>query len=841
MSLERLLEIKEKLPKVYRERLIFELDVITNNGIENFLPYFITLADIVQEARRMGILVGPGRGSAGGSLVAYLLGITSVDPIRYNLPFSRFLSKKRLLKSVPDIDLDFEVNHLTGAHRDKLNEYIFNKYGDRAAQIATFGLLKLKASLLDSWRINVLQPTESAIKQLRQEGKLDEAKLAEANLAAETAKFNDVRKTLGNCPVGYTDLEWLEGCEKDDAYEPGLLETNKIFKDWADQYPKVLETATNMLGVVRSMGKHAAGIVIADRPLYEICPVMKVDGVNVIAYDKKEVAKLGLIKNDNLGLTALNFIGDTIKLIKTTHGIELDPWELPEDPKVYSLFGDGKCLSIFQFETAGGANFAKKLGPKRKEDIYAATALNRPGSLDALITLKDGSQLAAADVYIGRKNGELPIEYLHPDLEPILKERLGVLIYQEDIMQILQKLLGFSEEDSDQIRAAISDKNPEAFKVVEAQLPLLKARGWSDGQISELYQQMVAFARYSFNLAHSVEYGLITYCTDYLKYYYPKEWWSAVLSHSTPDEVTEKYWSETAHFVSEPDVNLSTNRYVYINNKLAPPLDIIQGVGEKALENIAKNAPYSSFDDFLGRIDSRAVNKKTVINLLKGGALNSLLPAGLSLEDKVSQYIAYKVLADYNLKRAITPEIMKRHFDKEMPPELIGINPYHEYLICKQVLPVSTLKLSEAVLNTPSISKSFLKVVKYLEGKEFIVDALRGALQLVDGFTLNEMYKNIHQYTMSSLEFCCYGYVSKARKFAYFNEKLNMHKQAIELILDFDGYQISTVCWASKHETVPKIASMIKEQTAYLFKIKLQNHAVWRFSVAGLEEIKIVK
>jgi len=496
--LEKLEEILKRLPENYREKLIEELDIITDNSSADYMPYFLTLKEICDTAKQENIPKGPCRGSSGGSLVSYLFGITDTNPIKYNLPLKRMISKSRLKKSVPDIDVDFAGGKKGENKRDKLNKILFDKYGNKIAFVATFSMQKLKNSLMDAWRINIVQPNEFKIKQLKDQDKKDESISLRIHLDIITKQFNNIRKTLGNCPVGDTDLEWLEGCTKDEEYKPGLLETNPGFREWVGQYPSVLETAKSILSIPRSIGTHAAGIVISDVPLYEIVPVMKVDGFNVIAYDKKVIQKLGLIKFDNLGLTCLNFIGDTLDKIKT-RGIILDPWNLPEDPEVYIEYLDGRCNTLFQFETSGGASFAKKLKPKTKKDIFAGVALNRPGALDAIITTSGGKQIVAADAYIERMHGNLDVEYIHDDLKDALKDTYGVIVYQESVTRIIQDLLGYSEEESDTIRGAISDKNPAAFEEIKKRLPMLIERGWTQEQADKLYDTLLAFARYSFN------------------------------------------------------------------------------------------------------------------------------------------------------------------------------------------------------------------------------------------------------------------------------------------------------------------------------------------------------
>lgn len=762
--------------------------------------------------------------SAGGSLVAYLLGITAIDPIKYNLPFARFLSKSRLKKSVPDIDVDFEVNDKNKKwHRNYINDYIFEKYGDKAAQIATFGMLKLKNSLQDSFRIYVSQPTENKIALLDKSGKKKEAKNLTAWLKNERFIFDNIRKNLGKPPAGISDLEWLNGYTQDDVYYPGLLESNAEFKKWGQKYLDVINTTKLLLGIPRNIGKHAAGVVIADRPIHEICGVMKIDGNNVIAYNKKDTAKLGLIKNDNLGLTCLNFIGDTLRLLNQKN-IKVDPWNLPDDEEVFTSFLDGKCLTIFQHETSGGASFVKKLIPKCKEDLFVSVALNRPGALDAKIKLDNNTEISAAEAYIQRKSGKLPIAYLHSDLEPILKSTFGIYAFQEQVMASLQFLLGYTEEESDSIRSAISDKNIQAFDDVKKRLPILLNKGWSQEQIDDFFQQIIAFSGYAFNRSHACAYGLLAYATAYLKYHYPIEWWASVLSNSTPDEVMDKYWAEISHFIIEPNINISKNEYVIKDQKLIPPLNLIKGIGQKALEEITNQSPFANIEDFVQRINKRSVNKTVVNNLIKSGAMNCLFDVE-SLSDKFVKY--YELKAKFENKKK-----------SELEDGYLNLTPYEEFILAKDVLPISNKSLSDSIAKTPKINKPFVNVTYYTSNKlELNLNSLRGILPLIDGYKLNKIINQIQAYCDNYLEICCYGYVTNVRKFSYFSKAYQIQKNALEVNIDFDNYFFKIVCWPGKMEKSAKIETYIKEKNVFLFKLRIDK-IKQNISIVGIEDIK---
>lgn len=819
MSLQRLLEIKEKLPLIYQERLISELEVIINNGIKDFMPYFIALKDSIDWCKQNNVLVGPARGSAGGTLIGFLLGLHSLDPIKYKLPFKRFLSVSRLKKSVPDLDIDFP----TGA-RDRLNNFLFNKYGDNCAFVATFSMLKLKNSLMDSFRIKVIQPTEYQITELIKQNKISDAKVLEFSLENQKREFNEIRKAIEKCPIGFTDQEWLLGAHKDGTYYPGVLETDEIFREWTERYPKVLETVKEIMGIPRAIGQHAAGVVIADIPIYELCPVFKVDGKSVIAYDKKTIAKHGLIKNDNLGLTCLNFIGDCLKLIKEK-GIILDPWNLPEnEPDVYATFMDGTARTIFQHDSIGGASLVKKLKPNCLDHIAYSVALNRPGALDATVKIGD-REVSGADAFMLRKAGKAKVEYIHPDLEPLLKETYGIMVFQENTMEVLQAFAGYSEEESDNIRGAISDKNPNAFTEVKQRLQNLLTRGWTQTQIDQLFQQVVAWGAYGFNKSHAYGYAKIAYCTAYLKTKFPLEWWCSVLSNATPDEIMEKFWPEIGKMIAEPDINLSKEKFIIQGDKLIPPLKLIANLGPTVLHEITTKAPFADFIDFKERVDSRIVNKRIVLNLIKAGCMDKFFTDYPTLYDKIKWYFSMR-----DTKKE----------DVALIEALEDVTPYQEYLLAKEILPICNKKLSEAVQKSINLKKPFLSLTKYTkDGKYYDYESLRGDYTLLTGNDLIAVADTIEETPDSYFDACVYGYVVVARKFSYKSKKHdNMLKQALELTLDFDCNMVKIMCWPRKHDHAPQIAEHIQEKKAYLFRIRINRDPTWRYSIIGVEDIK---
>lgn len=816
--LEKFFEIYKQLPKAYQERLKMEIDVITNSSIGDFAPYFLTLYDVVQFCKQNNILVGPGRGSGPASLLNYLLGLTFLDPVALNLPFSRFLSKARLTKSVPDLDIDYPASK-----RGLINEYIFQKYGDRAALVSAFALQKLKNSLLDSWRIHIIQPFKFQMEKAKADKDPALAYKLEQELDKKTEYFNSVRKSLGNCPAGISDLEWLDGYEQDGEHTAGLMDSHEEFIKFCESYPEVYNTAREILGIPRNLSVHAAGMVIADRPLYEICPVMKVDGKNVIAYDKKTIAKIGLIKNDNLGLTTLDWIQDCVDIINDKE-LRENIWDLAEDAEIYKHFMDGHCRTLFQLDTIGASRYTKQLNPKNKADIFAAVALNRPGALDAKVVLGDGEELSASDAYTAVKNKGKKIKLVHEDMAPYLLETNGVITYQEQVMKLIQGLLGFTEEESDSIRSAISDKNPKGFEQIKDRLSRLRNKGWSEKQCADLFQQLEAFSRYSFNLAHSAAYGTITYVTAYLKHHYPLQWWCAVLSSMPADKIVEEMWPEISHLIEIPDVNKSKSKFSIHNDKLIPPLKLIANVGPAAINDIASKAPFTSFEDFVTRIEGRSTNKRTVTNLILSGALDGLLD-GLSIEDKITKYLELKAQKEG-----------KKKLD-EIDIDLKTLTPLKEYILAKQIFPVKNIELSKIIEQTKDLKLPLIEKYVFFNGKEELAKTLRGDAPLVDGKRFMQLSEDVKNYDENYVDVCCFGYVVATRRFGYFSKKLKKEKEALEITMDFDNHILKVVCWPRSTEFSPKITNYVKEQNVYLFKMRINKDDSFKYGILGVEEI----
>src|SRR5216110_85470 len=568
-------------PLPYRERLERELAVICQMG---FAGYFLIVADFIRWAREHGVPVGPGRGSGAGSLVAYSLQITDLDPIRYDLLFERFLNPGR--KSLPDIDMDFCVER-----RDEVIRYIKEKYGaDRVAQIITFGTLKGKQAIKDVGRV----------------------------LDFTFAETDRIAKLYPEPKQG-KDFPLEQALEM----EPRLRE----LRDSGERERRLLDLALRLEGLLRHASKHAAGIVISERPLTEDVPLwVDKDGAVVTQYSFNDIDAIGLIKFDFLGLKTLTLIESIVRRIREGRGVAVHTDRLPlDDAACYKLLGAADTIGVFQLESGGIRRMLTQLRPSCFADLVAVLALYRPGPLDA--KLDDGRTMA--EVFIQRKCGKEPVRYLHPALEPLLADTYGVIVYQEQVMQIAQALAGYSLGDADNLRRAMGKKKKEYMALErERFLAGVKQRGTAEVRLAgEIFDQMETFAAYGFNKSHSAAYALITYQTAYLKAHYPTEFMAGLLSLEASDiDNTYKNIAECRDrgiAILPPDVNESSEDFTVTGETIRFGLAAVKGVGSKAIEAILaarEDGPFTSLADFCLRVRGQLVNRRVIESLVKCGA-----------------------------------------------------------------------------------------------------------------------------------------------------------------------------------------------------------------------------
>ena len=582
----------EMLPSEVSERLEFELGTITDFGFEG---YFLIVQDFTTAAREMDVWVGPGRGSAAGSLVAYCLGITNVDPVRYDLLFERFLNPER--KSMPDVDIDFE-----DAGRDKVIEYVANKYGERRiAQIVTYSSMATKSAIRDVGRVLQLP-------------------LPQTNFLAKLVPNNlNFGQLLHKTPDELAKDEKLNLKPED---LENVKQIQQIYQGNSEE-ARVLKDAEKLEGSIRGTGVHACGIIIASEDIDNLVPVArsKESPWMQVQYDVTQIEKTGLLKMDFLGLSTLTIMKAAVKLIKATAGVDIDLDNLPlDDTKTFELFQRGDTGAIFQFESPGMQKYLKDLKPTKFEDLIAMNALYRPGPLKYIPD------------FIDRKHGRKPVEFDLPEMEEYLKDTYGITVYQEQVMLLSQKLASFSKGKADELRKAMGKKN----KAIIDQLKGLfmegaLAKGFPKDKLEKIYSDWEEFAAYAFNKSHSTCYADIAYRTGYLKAHYPAQFMAAVLQSNMGDikKITQ-YMEECTRIgvkVLGPDINESRSEFtVTARGEIRFGLSALKGVGEGAvvdlLEERDANGPYSSIFDLTGRVNPRSLNRRTLEAMVKAGAFD---------------------------------------------------------------------------------------------------------------------------------------------------------------------------------------------------------------------------
>ena len=564
-----------------KDRLYYELNTISDMG---FVDYFLVVWDYIHFAKTHGIAVGPGRGSAAGSIVAYAIGITDVDPIEHQLLFERFLNPERV--TMPDIDVDFEYER-----RQEVIDYVGKKYGkEQVSQIITFGTLAARGVIRDVGR--VLDIPYAKCDQL--------AKLVPNELNMTLEKALSVSKELKN-----------------------LYDTEEETK-------QMIDMCLRLEGLPRHSSMHAAGVVIAGSPVSDYVPLSRgSDGSITTQFTMTTIEELGLLKMDFLGLRTLTVIQDALRFIEENHGVKLDLDSLPyDDAKVYAMLSKGDCAGVFQLESAGMVNFMKRLQPSCLDDIIAGVALYRPGPMDFI-----------PDYIAGKKN-PATVHYDCKEMESILQNTYGVIVYQEQVMQIVRDLAGFTMGGSDLLRRAMSKKKTSVME--EARQSFVYgnekegiagciSKGISEEVANRIYDKMIDFAKYAFNKSHAVSYALLSYQTAYLKYYYAPEFYAATMSSFMDNTVKTAEYIEVAREqgieILPPDIQLAEVGFSVKDGKIRYGLSAVKGVGRSAAEQIIlerKNGSFRNFEDLVQRLSQRGINRRAMESFIHAGAFDNL-------------------------------------------------------------------------------------------------------------------------------------------------------------------------------------------------------------------------
>jgi DNA polymerase III subunit alpha len=626
----------------YVSRFKKEIDVIMKNETLNFLPYFLVYEDICKFARNAGLLQGIARGSAGGSLLSYYLKIIHVDPVVANLPFERFLSHARIRAgSFPDIDLD-----IADRARPLVMGYLRDKYGLGFAQIATFNKMKTKNAIKD-------------------------AMYALYGRNRNDPEVKMVCDTIQDSPQGVDEHDFLYGYVDQEGVEhQGEIARNEVLANFLKHRPEVETMVRKLIGVIRGWSRHASAFVIstidlsADRVPTMIMSDKDIGDILVTQYDAGMVEKSGLVKADILGIKTLTMVSDCVDLIKKIHSFDFKEeakgvpyiYRLPDaDSGVFSDFYKKDTDSSFQFNTELIKGYAQEFAPLNRADLMSMTSLCRPGALDAPL-----HDTTATQYFMDVKNGKREVEYLHPDLEPILKSSNGVFQYQEEVMRFLVEIVGYTWEESDMIRSAIAKKKHEVIMNTFTRIrDACSKRGWTEEAIETICQQIMAFSRYSFNKSHSYAYAELGYITLYLKNHYKLEWWTAVLNNEGDSDKIRKYIAYLGDMVSAPSLRNPNEKFTIQGEKIVTPVSAIKSIGPAVVKELVKKGPFNSLEDYVSRVDHSKVNIGAMTALIKARAADDLM------DESISNYIyrRIKFMNDYvslrKNKTAFKPELFE--------------------------------------------------------------------------------------------------------------------------------------------------------------------------------------
>lgn len=823
-------------------RLKKEIDLLHHNGKIDLLPYFFIGEEVCSLYEQHGLLTGPGRGSAAGLSVAYYLGITHVDPLKYGLSEDRFLTKDRIDDGkLPDIDQDLPDRELLTRPGDG---WLYKRFGECVAAISTNTMLRLKSSIKDVHR-SLHGSVEPEIEVLC--------------------------KKLPTPPQGIDDSDFVFGYRGDDGKEvKGLLDESKELKAYTEKYPKEWEIVKKMLGIARQKSRHACAYVIADEPISNFIPLTSISGIRTTQYTAPSVEAVGGLKMDFLGLNSLKDIGAAIKLIQKRTGgyiegdhqingkrvpgfrivphpatlvdgkgpLLMDIWDLPEDQAVFNDIAESHTETVFQLNTNSARqwlrqfNYEKRPGVKAIDSIEAIsafTALDRPGPLDAKV--KDpisGREHNMLVEYANRAKGMPPTDPIKA-LNQLLPETYGVMVYQEQLQKIYQYLTDCTGIEANTFRTNVAKK--KMAKVLEAYPNFIEKATAKIGKedAEKVWEQTVTFGQYGFNKSHSICYSAIAYACAYLKRYYPVEWWCAVLKNADKKEITEKFWRHCKQWIDLPDVRFSGDEFDIQNDRIRAPLNFINGVGPGAHEELCKGRIYLDVKDFCKKIvkhkmdgtkpvfdpktkqqaldkkgqpkfkaGGSALNRGVVSRLIVSGVMDSLFPPDLHVNDKLELY-------EQSMAEATEELTGKKAKKGKVDEKFINLNALTRFQMQKTILPIyseSVLPILERAqvdglllhknrywyLPQTADNIRSVKEQMYL-GREGVVDQV----PVVDGAMLKYYNEDHLIYDGEHIAVAVAAYIVGERRFNY-----KGGKTAVEVVLDVDGEQFSFVKWPDR-------------------------------------------
>ncbi len=723
-----------------------EIDLYTKNGKFNLLSYFFMLEDIARFCKENDILITV-RGSAGGSLLAYLFGISAINPLKHKLSLARFLTLGRIkANTLPDADID-----ISQAKRELVFKYLREKYGDGFCQISMDAKLKLKSTIKDSER---------------------------AILGSVSKSTEDMCKKLPTSGQGSDEYEFVFGKGDDDNHTPGIFDNSIELQTYAASNPTIWETVKLALGIQRQKSVHPCGCVIANEPIQNFVPLININDTWATGFGPKATEMAGLVKVDLLGLQTLSDIENCLAEIKLKTAQVINPWNLPYDIEVFKDLEKGHSETVFQFDTPTVLPLLMKTAPRSIDDLAKITALGRPGTLDAPSGVIVGDkELTLAELYVECANGR-PVSHIHPDMESITGETYGVQLFQEQTIEIFEKLALYSKEQCEVARRGIGKKEKAVLESCFADLRTGCAnRGWSQEQTDLLISQITASANYSFNKSHSISYAYVAYACAYLKRHYKIFWWKGVLMNADRGEVTGKFWKYIKDFVILPDVNSSTDHFEIIGDQLYAPLSMLNGIGPTAYEALVAAKPYSSMEHFITTHFSKDVKSKVhsgiAYKLICAGSLDSLYEdPTIDLTEKLE----YFELIKSQCKRKKKPD--------PVDPVYYSVTDLGKYLIKKEVVMVYSEDLRSLVLPARDGQK-------LPSGNWFLNENWP---YFFNGKVVSKLQQLASEGRGIQENVGVVAYVVKEEALRYKNKS----KQATKMILDIDGTFLEVVLWPGR-------------------------------------------
>jgi DNA polymerase III alpha subunit len=833
---------------VWVARLTQEINLLHRNGVIDLLPYFFIDEEVCRLYRDKGFLTGPGRGSAAGLLLTYLLGITHVDPIRYGLSVDRFLTVDRIKSGkLPDIDQDLPSRDLL-VGEDGKGGWLQERFGECVAQISTIMTLKLRSAVLDVARFTLGEVPR--------------------DIAELTRKFEMP-------PQGLDDVKHVLGYEDSGNWVEGSITRDPALQAYVATYPEQWEIVKKCLGLGRGVSRHACAYVIANRPIWEFIPLTKISDITCTQFTAPAVEAAGGLKMDFLVINSLNDIAAAIKLVQdrwgsppddgltldgkyvpalrllpfpgTGFGTDMDGrfvdiWDLPEDQSVFADISTGKTETVFQFNTPGAVQWLRHFGHQKDSGNYAIdsieamaafTALDRPGPLDAMVRNPDVPEAKHNMLveYARRARGAKATPDIFPVFDRLFPETHGVMVYQEQLQRLYQEVVGCSGAEAEEFRGNVAKKKKE--KIIEAYPKFLAGASESMGSkesAEAVWKFIQSWAAYGFNKSHAVCYVVIAYACAYLKHHYPLEWWTAVLCNADKNEINEKFWRYAGHLINLPDVTKAFKNFAIVDERIQAPLSLLHGVGETAHKELVEGAPFTSIDDLVHKIEARklagtttkkakkkvkekvvtnegvvvqekevevdrvvkgrsALNTGIVSKLIISGAMDKLFPEDTPTLQMLEEYELARWRYENEVRANRKP---KAKTPKKAPdpvkPEYTNLNQYTRYQLRKSILPAYSESVLKMAVERQHGSIQFHK-------NRWTYFGWSVPVQFANAAGYERMSHMVPPADGSGIRIAIAAYVEDVRVFQYGARK---EKKACDLTLDLDGSKMKFVRWPDR-------------------------------------------